>query len=53
MFKQYCMQDVEAERAITNKTHPLPEIEKKYYVLDQKINDTGILIEWPRSMSRR
>lgn len=49
-FKAYCMQDVETERAIRNtlaKLSPagLPEAEKKLWCLDQRINDTGVLVE--------
>ncbi|MBP2643606.1 MAG: DNA-directed polymerase [Firmicutes bacterium] len=47
LFKEYCMQDVESERAIRNKLikfAPLPE-EQNFWVLDQKINDRGILID--------
>ena len=46
-FKQYCIQDVAAEKAIKNKisVFPIPEFEKKLWCLDQKINDTGILID--------
>lgn len=47
-FKLYCAQDVEAERSIRTKLEKflvIPEAEKKLYQLDQKINDTGILID--------
>ena len=48
MFKEYCAQDVEAERSIRNKLEKFlavsPE-EIEMYQLDQKINDAGILID--------
>lgn len=46
-FKAYCVQDVEAERTITNRLakYKFPESEKLNYILDQKINDRGILID--------
>jgi len=45
-FGEYCKQDVVAERAILRlmKDMPLPEIEQRGWVLDQKINDRGIPI---------
>jgi len=47
-FKEYCAQDVEAERSIRNKLEKfivIPDEEIALYQLDQKINDTGILID--------
>jgi len=46
-FKDYCIQDVEVERAIRLKLDfmPLPGFEKKLYVIDQLINDRGIMID--------
>jgi len=47
LFKEYCIRDVETERAIRNKLSrfkTLPQ-EKKLYELDQKINDRGVLID--------
>lgn len=46
-FENYCRQDVEAEREIYKRLHDLglPEREKRIYTLDQKINDTGVLID--------
>jgi len=46
-FKEYCRQDVEAERAIDNRLikYEIPEFERINYLLDQKINDKGILID--------
>lgn len=47
IFKRYCIRDVEVERAIRNKTKSftIPEHEKELYVIDQKINDRGVLVD--------
>ncbi len=47
IFKEYCMQDVETERAIKNKIDkfPLNESEQELYVIDQNINDRGVKID--------
>jgi DNA polymerase len=47
-FKEYCARDVEAERSIRNKLEKFlktPPQEAELYVLDQKINDRGVLID--------
>ncbi len=46
-FKKYCIQDVEAEREIIKRLSPyiIPPTEQDLYVLDQKINDRGILVD--------
>jgi len=46
-FKAYCKQDVETERAIRVKTNffTIPEFEKALYILDQEINDRGVLVD--------
>lgn len=46
-FKDYCKQDVEAEREIGRRlqAYEIPESERLNYFLDQKINDKGILID--------
>ena len=46
-FKDYCKQDVEVERSIRSKLSffEIPESEKQLYILDQLINDRGILID--------
>ncbi len=43
-FRQYCMRDVETERTLLKMMSklPLPEIEQRGWVLDQKINDAGM-----------
>jgi DNA polymerase len=46
-FKKYCINDVEAERAIYEKLEPytVSRFEQTLYNLDQKINDAGIKID--------
>lgn len=47
MFKKYCIGDVEAEREIDKilSVYEFPEFERLNYILDQKINDKGIMID--------
>lgn len=47
LYKDYCKQDVEAEREIYNRLskYEIPNFERLNYILDQKINDKGILID--------
>ena len=47
LFKKYCIRDVDAERDIRDKLSkfPLCEDEMKLYVIDQEINDRGILVD--------
>lgn len=47
LFKEYCKQDVVAERAIKEKLSmfPVPAMEQELWELDQKINDTGIKVD--------
>jgi len=46
-FKEYCVQDVEVERAIDEHLtdYEITKFEKDMYVLDQEINDRGIKID--------
>jgi len=46
-FKDYCVQDVKTELAIRDKIKffEIPEMEKKLWCLDQRINDNGVLID--------
>lgn len=46
-FKRYCMMDVEAEREIDNRLagYKIPKQEIDMYILDQQINDTGIMLD--------
>jgi DNA polymerase bacteriophage-type len=41
----YCLQDVKAEMAISKKLFDLNPTERKVFVLDQKINTTGIAVD--------
>lgn len=47
LFKEYCINDVIAEREIGNKLsqYPIISSERENYVLDQEINDRGIRID--------
>jgi DNA polymerase len=47
LFKAYCKQDVEVERAIRHKlrNYPIPETEQTLYCLDQVINDRGVRVD--------
>lgn len=47
MYKEYNKYDVLAEREIFKKLEPyiIPDIERQIYVLDQNINDRGILVD--------
>lgn len=46
-FKKYCIGDVNAEREISYRLRnfPISKEERELYVLDQEINDRGILID--------
>lgn len=46
-YKDYCIQDVEVEKEIVKvlKTHTIPNMDRRLYALDQKINDKGVLID--------
>lgn len=46
-FKAYCMQDVRTELAIRERLsfYKITDKERALWVLDQKINDTGILLD--------
>ncbi len=47
LFKEYCIRDVESERAIRQKiewAYPIDR-ERKLWALDQKINDRGVLVD--------
>lgn len=47
LFKEYCKGDVEVERAIRRKLakYPISQKEQELYVLDQRINDRGVLVD--------
>lgn len=46
-FQEYCRQDVVVEQAIREKIHffHMPAAERKMWQLDQRINDTGVLLD--------
>lgn len=48
LFKIYCGQDVEAERAIRKRMEDFMPgaTERRLWCLDQQINDRGVLIDW-------
>lgn len=45
VFKEYCKQDVEAERAVRKCLPQIPESEQELYEIDQRINDRGVRID--------
>ncbi len=47
LFKEYCKRDVDVERQIAKKLemYPIRESEHRLYVLDQRINDRGVLVD--------
>lgn len=47
LFKDYCVQDVVAEREICRRLerYKIPEFERENYGLDQIINDRGVLLD--------
>lgn len=47
----YCMQDVEAEEALSNALNDLPEKELKIWQLDMMINERGIQADLPSAKS--
>lgn len=46
-FVEYCRRDVEVERVIRTRlsAYPLPEIERRVWAADQRINDRGIRVD--------
>jgi DNA polymerase len=44
---KYCETDVEVERAIGKRIRKLSDHERKLYLLDQKMNDRGVMIDVP------
>lgn len=48
-FKEYCMQDVEVERAVKKKLSrfPIRDSEQKLWECDQRINDRGVRADIP------
>lgn len=52
-FKLYCINDVEAEREIGKRleAYTIPDFERINYILDQQINDRGILVDTDMAMN--
>lgn len=52
-FKLYCINDVEAEREIVKilSGYESPQMERDNYILDQEINDRGILVDVDMALS--
>lgn len=46
-FKNYCIVDVQVENEIGRKVSafPISDFEKKLYILDQRINDRGVMLD--------
>ena len=44
-FKKYCIRDVQVERNIRKKLSEFMFLEQELYCLDQRINDTGVLVD--------
>lgn len=42
---RYCEQDILAERALRNRLGPLPAGERNVWLLDQRINERGLLLD--------
>lgn len=42
---EYCKQDVRTERALAKKVRPLPPTERAIWILDQEMNESGVLID--------
>ncbi|WP_251046042.1 MULTISPECIES: DNA polymerase [unclassified Oceanobacillus] len=47
LYKEYCVQDVEVEKAIEQRLSkfPVPEAEQKMWELDQRINVAGVKVD--------
>ncbi|TGE31311.1 DNA polymerase [Desulfosporosinus sp. Sb-LF] len=47
IFKDYCKKDVEVERAVRGRiaNYPISDYEQRLWMLDQRINDRGVLID--------
>jgi len=41
----YCLQDVRTERSVFKRIRVLPERERQIFIVDQKINDRGVLVD--------
>ena len=47
LFKSYCIRDVDVEKQIRERLrkYPIPEREQRFYCMDQRINDRGIMVD--------
>lgn len=43
----YCLQDVRVERAVSKLVRRLGDRERRLYLLDQKMNDRGVALDFP------
>jgi DNA polymerase len=43
---QYCAQDVRTERSLHGRLRPMPDSERNFFLLDAKINDRGLLVDY-------
>lgn len=52
-FKMYCINDVIAEVEISRilENYDIPTLERQFYILDQEINDRGILVDQTLAMN--
>lgn len=50
---QYCRQDVRTEKAIAARLQRLSEYERKVWLMDQRANDRGILVDVPLAKAAR
>jgi DNA polymerase len=50
---EYCIQDVETERELLTKLRPLTETERQVWLLDQRINDRGVMVDLPLAQNAR
>lgn len=41
----YCVDDIKAERALSNRIRPLSDFERQVWLLDQKINERGVRVD--------
>ena len=42
---QYCAQDVRAEIAVANRIRPISEREREVYLLNERLNDRGVMLD--------
>jgi DNA polymerase family A len=50
---EYCRQDVRVERAIGKRIRKLSSTEREVYLLDQRINDRGVMLDRPLIVAAR